>query len=83
MMTDRTGSRATWRSLAVATPIASALFLGSLAWAVAVVPDTGATANANSAPATSAPATSAPANGNPAPAPSQAPATHATSGASA
>lgn len=72
--TDPAGARATWRSLAVATPIATAVFLMSLAWASAVTPSTGdATVVADAA----ASATQAPAATTPA-----APRTHATSGAS-
>lgn len=75
--TDPTGARATWRSLAIATPVASAIFLASLAWASAVTPGGGEAATAVAAPAAST--GQAPAS---APGQSAAPKTHATSGAS-
>ena len=40
MTTERRGSRATWLSLAVAGPLASAVFAASLAWASIVTPKT-------------------------------------------
>ena len=36
--TDRAGSRATWRSIAVAAPLAAVTFLGSVAWAATTNP---------------------------------------------
>lgn len=73
--TDPSGARATWRSLAVATPIATAVFLLSLGWASAVTPGAGAESPAADVPVAS-PQT--PATTTVAPAPR----THATSGAS-
>ena len=56
--TDRHGSRATWRSIAVAAPIAAVTFLGSVAWATSVNPNTTSTAAvAPAAPAAPAQAT--------------------------
>ena len=85
MTTDRRGSRATWLSLAVAGPVASAVFAGSLAWAAAVTPKgdaTGTTAPAPTAPTTTAQPVTPTTATQATPAQQTAPITHAKTGAS-